>query len=145
MFRAQTSRRDNIMSISHSEPDKTGSEWQKLTPRFAVSGIVNDGPMDKDCPNIIHHTKQHITSSMFLNRIRTQLAVDRGRDADTMPPYVSESVKVDILWFNIPMRNLLSVKVSECRRALVKDCYTLPVQEADTSMLMLQVSKWHIF
>ncbi|KAI0546630.1 hypothetical protein F4679DRAFT_598549 [Xylaria curta] len=57
-----------------------------------LSGMVNHGPMDKDCPNIIHHSEQHITTSMFLDLIRKQLTVDRGRDADAMPLYVSGSV-----------------------------------------------------
>ncbi|KAI1736671.1 hypothetical protein F4680DRAFT_451761 [Xylaria scruposa] len=57
-----------------------------------LSGMVNGGPVDKDCPNIVHHKKRHITPSTFLNRIRAQLAVDRGRDADAMPLYVSGSI-----------------------------------------------------
>ncbi|KXH67263.1 hypothetical protein CSAL01_10527 [Colletotrichum salicis] len=54
-----------------------------------LRGLVYGMPMDKACPNIQDNGHQHIKQEQFLQLIRTQLAQDRGRDADAMPLYLS--------------------------------------------------------
>ena len=47
--------------------------------------------MDKKCPNSDDHGQKHINRLEFLRLIRSQLATDRGRDADCAPLYLSGS------------------------------------------------------
>ncbi|RMJ08723.1 hypothetical protein CDV36_011663 [Fusarium kuroshium] len=49
------------------------------------------GPMDQKCPNLADHGNMHITLGEFLRLARDQLAVDRGKDADCVPLYLSGS------------------------------------------------------
>lgn len=56
-----------------------------------LRGASLGGPMDKKCPNADDHGEAHIERSEFLWRIRHQLAVDRGDDADCMPLYMTGS------------------------------------------------------
>ncbi|KAF6784459.1 hypothetical protein CSOJ01_15749 [Colletotrichum sojae] len=51
-------------------------------------------PMDKACPNYQDHGHQHIKQEQFLHLVRTQLAQDRGRDADAVPLYLSGRIGV---------------------------------------------------
>lgn len=44
--------------------------------------MYDDSAIDPSCPNAQEHGKQHLQRATFLKLIRTQLAVDRGRDAD---------------------------------------------------------------
>jgi hypothetical protein len=48
-------------------------------------GLANGGPTDKACPNSEHHGQTHIDRLEFLDLLRAQLAVDRGRNADCAP------------------------------------------------------------
>ncbi|KAL9123113.1 MAG: hypothetical protein Q9187_000326 [Circinaria calcarea] len=48
-------------------------------------GLAFGGAMDKQCPNIQDHPKQHINQENFLRLVRDQLATDRGSDADCKP------------------------------------------------------------
>jgi serine/threonine protein kinase len=48
--------------------------------------------MDENCPNFDDHGQEHIDRLEFLRLIRAQLAVDRGRDADSVPLYLSGSL-----------------------------------------------------
>ncbi|KAF4120925.1 hypothetical protein GMORB2_2411 [Geosmithia morbida] len=55
-------------------------------------GLANGGQTDKSCPNFEDHGHRHIESSKFLSLLRTQLAQDRGREADCRPLYLPGSV-----------------------------------------------------
>lgn len=55
-------------------------------------GLAYGGPMDEQCPNFPDHGREHITRHLFLRLIRTQLAEDRGPDADATPLYHSGAV-----------------------------------------------------
>ncbi|KAF2453121.1 hypothetical protein BDY21DRAFT_357348 [Lineolata rhizophorae] len=57
-----------------------------------ILGLAYGGPMDTNCPNFDDHGQRHIDRLEFLRLIRTQLATDRGRDADCMPLYLSGSL-----------------------------------------------------
>ncbi|KAF5136461.1 hypothetical protein E5D57_000223 [Metarhizium anisopliae] len=54
-------------------------------------GLAYGGPMDKNCPNAGYHGQKRISPLEFLQLIRHQLAVDRGRDADCVPLHRSGS------------------------------------------------------
>ncbi|KAF9878757.1 hypothetical protein CkaCkLH20_03657 [Colletotrichum karsti] len=54
-----------------------------------LRGLAYSLPMDKACPNFQDHGHQHIKQEQFLQLVRTQLAQDRGRDADAVPLYLS--------------------------------------------------------
>ncbi|RCI13867.1 hypothetical protein L249_8268 [Ophiocordyceps polyrhachis-furcata BCC 54312] len=45
-------------------------------------GLAHGGPMDKNCPNADDHGQKHISRAKFLRLVRSQLATDRGCDAD---------------------------------------------------------------
>lgn len=47
--------------------------------------------MDKGCPNVRDHGNAHIDQQQFLDLIRSQLALDRGPDADCVPLHLSGS------------------------------------------------------
>ncbi|KAG5980174.1 hypothetical protein E4U55_004315 [Claviceps digitariae] len=50
--------------------------------QLCLEGLARGGPMDKTCPNLSFHGKEHITRHTFLSCVRNQLATDRGPDAD---------------------------------------------------------------
>jgi tRNA A-37 threonylcarbamoyl transferase component Bud32 len=54
-------------------------------------GLANGGPIDETCPNSEDHGRTHINKLVFLELIRHQLYVDRGRDADCAPLHLSGS------------------------------------------------------
>ncbi|KAG4255572.1 hypothetical protein BFJ72_g14906 [Fusarium proliferatum] len=56
-----------------------------------LRGLAFGGPMDEKCPNLANHGNMHITLREFLRRAQAQLAVDRGKDADCVPLYLSGS------------------------------------------------------
>lgn len=56
-----------------------------------LHGLAFGGPMDEQCPNFVDHNNMHIDRRKFLALMRDQLAVDRGKDADCMPLYISGS------------------------------------------------------
>ncbi|KAI8658996.1 Protein kinase domain-containing protein [Fusarium keratoplasticum] len=56
-----------------------------------LRGLAFGGPMDQKCPNLADHGNMHITLREFLRLARDQLAVDRGKDADCVPLYLSGS------------------------------------------------------
>ncbi|EEU47048.1 uncharacterized protein NECHADRAFT_35371 [Fusarium vanettenii 77-13-4] len=56
-----------------------------------LRGLAISGPMDENCPNFADHGNMHITPGEFLRLARDQLAVDRGKDADCVPLYLSGS------------------------------------------------------
>ncbi|KMU81591.1 hypothetical protein CISG_09204 [Coccidioides immitis RMSCC 3703] len=53
-------------------------------------GLRAGGPLDPSCPNFQDHRKK-INPRSFLRRVRQQLAVDRGHDADCRPLYKAGS------------------------------------------------------
>ena len=55
-------------------------------------GLAYGGPMDKSCPNADCHGSRHIAGTKFLHLLRSQMARDRGPDADAIPLYLSGSV-----------------------------------------------------
>ncbi|RYO84972.1 hypothetical protein DL764_009246 [Monosporascus ibericus] len=55
-------------------------------------GLAYGGPMDKACPNFVHHKRSHIDPSEFLRLIRHQLATDRDRGADCARLYLAGSM-----------------------------------------------------
>ncbi|KAI8686560.1 Protein kinase domain-containing protein [Fusarium keratoplasticum] len=56
-----------------------------------LRGLAFGGPMDQKCPNSADHGNAHINRREFLQLARDQLAVDRGKDADCVPLYLSGS------------------------------------------------------
>ncbi|KAH8651684.1 hypothetical protein BGZ61DRAFT_500921 [Ilyonectria robusta] len=56
-----------------------------------LRGLAFGGPMDEKCPNFTDHGNMHINRREFLGLTRDQLAVDRGKDADCVPLYLSGS------------------------------------------------------
>ncbi|KAI8680540.1 Protein kinase domain-containing protein [Fusarium keratoplasticum] len=56
-----------------------------------LRGLAFGGPMDQKCPNLADHGNAHINRREFLQLARDQLAVDRGKDADCVPLYLSGS------------------------------------------------------
>ncbi|KAM6513630.1 hypothetical protein FALCPG4_016013 [Fusarium falciforme] len=56
-----------------------------------LRGLAFGGPMDEKCPNLANHGNIHITLREFLRLARDQLAIDRGKDADCVPLYLSGS------------------------------------------------------
>ncbi|KJZ70009.1 hypothetical protein HIM_10590 [Hirsutella minnesotensis 3608] len=56
-----------------------------------LRGLAFGGPMDEKCPNFTDHGNMHINRREFLCLARDQLAVDRGKDADCVPLYLSGS------------------------------------------------------
>ncbi|KAK3899972.1 hypothetical protein C8A05DRAFT_46078 [Staphylotrichum tortipilum] len=55
-------------------------------------GLVYGGPMDKTCPNAGRHGPSHIGQAEFQYLLRSQLAEDRGPDADSTPLYLSGAI-----------------------------------------------------
>ncbi|CEJ91513.1 hypothetical protein VHEMI07216 [[Torrubiella] hemipterigena] len=47
-----------------------------------LRGLAKEGPLDPACPNVHSHGQRHIRLAEFLHLIRTQLHMDRGRNAD---------------------------------------------------------------
>ncbi|KAF2241424.1 hypothetical protein BU26DRAFT_525246 [Trematosphaeria pertusa] len=54
-------------------------------------GLACGGPIDESCPNAGSHGSRHMDRAEFMPLVRTQLATDRGRDADAAPLYLSGS------------------------------------------------------
>ncbi|KAH0421175.1 hypothetical protein CcaCcLH18_13593 [Colletotrichum camelliae] len=73
-----------------------------------LRGLAYGGPVDKTCPNFKDHGYQHIDRDEFLQLIRTQLAEDRGRDADATPLYLAGRIGA-----------LFKVRLSSCGYTLV--------------------------
>ncbi|KAF2453055.1 hypothetical protein BDY21DRAFT_388289 [Lineolata rhizophorae] len=54
-------------------------------------GLLYGSTLDPACPNMASHRKEHLPQDQFLHLIRTQLATDRGSDADCYPLYLKGS------------------------------------------------------
>ncbi|KAI9766737.1 MAG: hypothetical protein M1840_006381 [Geoglossum simile] len=55
-------------------------------------GLAHGGLVDKNCPNANSHGPRHIGQAEFLRLLHSQLAEDRGSNADSMPLHLSGSV-----------------------------------------------------
>jgi hypothetical protein len=55
-------------------------------------GLARGGAIDEKCPNRKIHPQRHIGQQEFIQLIRVQLAIDRGRDADCMHLYLGGAV-----------------------------------------------------
>ena len=53
-----------------------------------LQGLCSGHPVDPNCPNAVDHGAQHISRDRFLQLLRQQINVDRGRQADCMPLYL---------------------------------------------------------
>ncbi|KAK0369161.1 hypothetical protein CLIM01_13478 [Colletotrichum limetticola] len=94
-------------ALTKSSADSAGKEAQPtrhysqgkqiniLDRRFCTPqcllGLVNGWPLDERCPNFQDHGPQHLNLLDILRLIRTQLAEDRGCDADVVPLHLSGS------------------------------------------------------
>lgn len=56
-----------------------------------LHGLAFGGLLDLSCPNVGHHGASHMTQADFLSRLKTQLAKDRGVDAECVPLHLSGS------------------------------------------------------
>ncbi|KAH7012653.1 uncharacterized protein B0I36DRAFT_369779 [Microdochium trichocladiopsis] len=64
---------------------KPNIQGRPFCTQQCLLGLAFGGPTDENCPNSDHHGQGHIDRLEFLRRIRDQLAMDRGRDADCAP------------------------------------------------------------
>jgi hypothetical protein len=67
-------------------------ENRLLCSQKCLWGLMRGGPLDKQCPNVHCHAREHIGRLQFLRLIRIQLATDRGRNADCMPICISSAI-----------------------------------------------------
>ncbi|KAF6811218.1 hypothetical protein CPLU01_15154 [Colletotrichum plurivorum] len=73
-----------------------------------LRGLALGGSMDETCPNFKDHGHRHIKRKQFLELICSQLAQDRGRDADATPLYLAGRIGA-----------LFKVRLSSCGYTLV--------------------------
>ncbi|KAK8093313.1 serine/threonine protein kinase [Apiospora kogelbergensis] len=76
----------------HDEPVQTSIKNRPYCTHQCLLGLASAGPIDKNCPNANDHGERHIARSKFLSLLRSQLARDRGPDADCVPLYISGSL-----------------------------------------------------
>ncbi|KAM0714634.1 hypothetical protein Q7P37_009930 [Cladosporium fusiforme] len=50
-----------------------------------LRGLYDGSAVDPSCPNAPEHCEKHLPRASFLKLVRTQLATDRGKDADCCP------------------------------------------------------------
>jgi len=65
---------------------------QPYCTHLCLLGLLSGGLTDQSCPNASKHGLRHIGRVEFLHLLRSQLAVDRGPDADSTPLYLSGAV-----------------------------------------------------
>ena len=86
-------------SGSGSRRRRAGGQNEGVAPRPRIEerpycthqcllGLLNDWPLDTQCPNVKDHKAKHINRETFVNLIRSQLATDRGPAADCRPLYI---------------------------------------------------------
>ncbi|KAK8872288.1 serine/threonine protein kinase [Apiospora arundinis] len=76
----------------HDEPVQTSIKNRPYCTHQCLLGLASAGPIDKNCPNANDHGERHIARSKFLSLLHSQLARDRGPDADCVPLYISGSL-----------------------------------------------------
>jgi hypothetical protein len=96
---------------------KRGIQDRPYCTHRCLLGIANGTAVDAACPNAHNHGETHIARTDFLCLLRTQLAQDRGPDADCTPLYLSGSVG-----------SLFKIRLSACG-------YTLVAKGAETANL----------
>ncbi|PKS11157.1 hypothetical protein jhhlp_002918 [Lomentospora prolificans] len=73
----------------HSQATKPNIQSRPFCTVNCLLGLAYGGPIDKKCPNSDLHGPAHIRRREFLALVRTQLATDRGNDADCAPLHLS--------------------------------------------------------
>ncbi|KAJ2894395.1 hypothetical protein MKZ38_007561 [Zalerion maritima] len=78
-------------SQDQGKTTKPNVESRQFCTQKCLLGLAYGGPTDENCPNSDDHGQKHISRLEFLSLIRTQLATDRGRDADCAPLHLTGS------------------------------------------------------
>ena len=68
--------------------DKISIEERQYCTQKCLQGLCGGHPVDATCPNAADHGSQHISRDVFLQLLRQQMNVDRGRQADCVPLYL---------------------------------------------------------
>jgi serine/threonine protein kinase len=76
------SARESIESIEPKRCTIPAIERRPFCTHECLLGLISGHPPDQSCPNAPAHGQKHISKAVFLRKIRQQLAVDRGRNAD---------------------------------------------------------------
>ena len=89
-------KREQSQSRQEQQQQREGRRQAHIEDRLyctqqCLLGLAHGGRIDEDCPNAHYHGTTHIARAKFLRLIRTQLARDRGPDADCVSLYVSGS------------------------------------------------------
>ncbi|KAG6000548.1 hypothetical protein E4U21_005344 [Claviceps maximensis] len=66
----------------HGSTTKQNIRSRPFCTHSCLRGLAHGGPMDTSCPNREYHGQRHIPRHEFLSCLRSQLARDRGPDAD---------------------------------------------------------------
>ncbi|KAK0616010.1 hypothetical protein B0T17DRAFT_496688 [Bombardia bombarda] len=69
--------------------ERTRIQDRPYCTHHCLLGLACGGPIDESCPNAESHGSRHIDLAKFKPLVRTQLAKDRGPDADSVPLYLS--------------------------------------------------------
>ncbi|RDA83115.1 hypothetical protein CP532_4445, partial [Ophiocordyceps camponoti-leonardi (nom. inval.)] len=86
--RSERQRGKQVQSARTTKPD---IQSRPFCTQDCLLGLAHGGPTDKNCPNAGDHGQRHISRAKFLRLVRSQLATDRGRDADCAPLHLSGS------------------------------------------------------
>ena len=78
-------------SQDQGEATKPNIRSRPFCTQKCLMGLAYGGPTDDNCPNSGDHGQKHISRLEFLCLIRSQLATDRGYDADCAPLHLSGS------------------------------------------------------
>ena len=68
--------------------DKISIEERPYCTQECLQGLCSGHPIDATCPNAADHGSQHMSRDLFLQLLRQQIDVDRGRQADCLPLYL---------------------------------------------------------
>ncbi|KAK0630868.1 hypothetical protein B0T17DRAFT_607648 [Bombardia bombarda] len=72
--------------------ERTRIQDRPYCTHHCLLGLAYGGPIDESCPNAESHGSRHINLAKFKPLVRTQLAKDRGPDADSVSLYLSGSI-----------------------------------------------------
>ncbi|KAK0618388.1 hypothetical protein B0T17DRAFT_592179 [Bombardia bombarda] len=73
--------------------ERTRIQDRPYCTHHCLLGLAYGGPIDESCPNAESHGSRHIDLAKFKPLVRTQLAKDRGPDADSVPLYLSGLIR----------------------------------------------------
>ncbi|KAH0441700.1 serine threonine protein kinase [Colletotrichum camelliae] len=85
---AQKRKRDR----QHNQGKQQNIKDRPFCTTQCLLGLASGGRIDGRCPNSQDHGQHHLNQSDFLRLVRTQLAEDRGPDADVVPLHLSGSI-----------------------------------------------------